>query len=136
MHEDTATGDAITEQQANRFAGAFLAPRESFIKECPRRWSFEAFRTLKFRWKMSISALLYRAKDLGCLSPSSYRRAMIELGDFRKNEGAEWPKEQPSLLTQALSLIQDRMTLDALASDMTINTSELRALLRNCAPRA
>ena len=60
---------------------------------------------------------------------------MIELGDFRKNEGAEWPKEQPSLLTQALSLIQDRMTLDALASEMTINTSELRALLRDCVPQ-
>lgn len=134
LHEDTATGDTITEQQANRFAGAFLAPRESFITECPRRWSFAAFQTLKSRWKMSISALLYRAKDLGCLSPSSYRRAMIELGELRKNEGPEWPVEQPSLLSQALSLLQEHTTLDQLASELTINTSELKNLLRSCVP--
>lgn len=134
LHEDTATGDAITEQQANRFAGAFLAPRESFITECPRRWSLEAFRALKFRWKMSISALLYRAKDLGCLSPSSYRRAMIDLGDMRRNEGPEWAMEQPSILHQALSLLQEHTTLDELASELTVNTSELKDLLGQCVP--
>jgi len=134
MHEDTATGDAITEQQANRFAGSFLAPRESFITECPRRWSLEAFRTLKFRWKMSISALLYRAKDLGCLSPSSYRRAMIDLGDMRRNEGPEWTIEQPTLLNQALSLIQEHTNFDELASELTVHTSELKDLLGQCVP--
>jgi Zn-dependent peptidase ImmA (M78 family)/DNA-binding XRE family transcriptional regulator len=132
MHEDTATGDAITERQANRFAGAFLAPRESFISECPRRWSLEAFRSLKFRWKMSISALLYRAKDLGCLSPSSYRRAMIDLGDLRKNEGPEWPIEQPTLVNQALSLVREHSNLDELAAELTLHTSELKHLLGTC----
>jgi Zn-dependent peptidase ImmA (M78 family)/transcriptional regulator with XRE-family HTH domain len=134
MHEDILTGDAKTERQANRFAGAFLAPWEGFLAECPRRWSLEAFKKLKFRWKMSVSALLYRAKDLGCLSASAYRRAMIDMGmrNLRKNEGPEWPIECPTLLTQALELLQDKITLDEAASELTLYSSELRRLLEPC----
>ena len=71
LHEETVAGESKTERQADRFAGSFLAPRDSFLEECPRRWNFQAFKQLKFRWRMSIQALLYRAKDLGCISPST-----------------------------------------------------------------
>ena len=37
MHEDDVAGDAKAERQANMFAGAFMAPRDSFLEECPRR---------------------------------------------------------------------------------------------------
>ena len=62
---------------------------------------------------------------------------MIDLGNFglRKDEGEEWPIEQPTLISQALSLLQDRMTLEGFASEMTINTSELRSLLGSCVPQ-
>lgn len=132
MHEDISTGDVKTERQAYRFAGAFMAPRESFLTECPRKWSFEAFRKLKFRWKMSISALLYRAKDLCLLSPSSYQRAMIQIASYRTDEGEEWEKEKPTLLDQALELLQDQVTLTELASELTVYPSELRELLSQC----
>ena len=134
FHEDTATGDAKTERQANRFAGAFLAPQESFYDECPRSWSFEAFRQLKFRWKMSIAALLYRAKDLGCLSTSSYQRAMIQFRHYRKNEGPEWPMEKPTMVKQALELLKDNITLEGIAAEMTLYPAELKELLAQCVP--
>lgn len=132
MHESAVPGDSKMERQADRFAGAFLAPRDSFRAECPRRWSLEAFRKLKFRWKLSIQALIRRAHDLSQLSNFSYRRAFMELGriGYRKNEGEEWPKEQPSLLTQALELLQDQVTLDEFASELTLYSSHLRNLLQ------
>lgn len=132
MHEDISTGDIKTERQAYRFAGAFMAPRESFMAECPRRWNFKIFKELKFRWKMSISALLYRAKDLGLLSPSTYQRAMVQMANQRKDEGEEWDMEKPILLDQALELLQDRVTLTELASELTIYSSELQDLLSQC----
>lgn len=136
MHEDTASGDAKSEREANRFAGAFLAPRESFLEECPRRWSFEAFRRLKARWKMSIQALLYRARDLGCISTSTQRRAMVQLtlDGKRKNEGDEWPMEKPVLLTQAIELLHDQITLSELAEELSIYTGELKEMLSQCVP--
>ena len=136
MHEDTVAGDAKAERQANRFAGAFLAPRDSFLEECPRRWSFAAFKKLKDRWKMSIQALLYRAKELGRISTSTHRRAMIQLSTagMRKNEGHEWDKEKPIILTQALELLHDQITLDDLASEISIYPTELKDMLNQCVP--
>lgn len=136
MHEDLAAGDAMAERQANKFAGAFLAPKESFLEECPRRWSLAAFLRLKERWKMSISALLYRAKELGRISTSTHRRAMIQLSTqgMRKDEGPEWEKEKPVLVTQALELLHDQVTLDSLAAELSVYAKELREMLSECVP--
>lgn len=136
LHDDFTPGDPKAEKQAHRFAGAFLAPKDSFIEECPRGWNYEAFRRLKERWKMSIAALLYRAKDLGCISTSTHRRAMIQLSKAgqRKREGGEWPIEKPILVTQALELLHGQVTLDELAENLSIYPSELKAMLRQCVP--
>jgi len=136
MHEDFAAGDAMAERQANKFAGAFLAPKESFLEECPRSWSFSAFARLKDRWKMSIQALLYRAKELGRISTSTHRRAMIQLSDegMRKDEGDEWEKEKPVMITQALELLQDQVTLNELAGELSIYQNDLKDILRQCVP--
>lgn len=137
MHEETAAGEKKTERQADRFGGAFLMPRESFMEECPRRWSLNAFQQLKFRWKVSIQALLYRAKDLGCISPSTYQRAMIQISrlNMRKNEGPEWEMERPVLVTQALDLLSDQVSLNSLADELSVFPSELRDMLRTCVPQ-
>src|SRR6266849_4038755 len=52
------------EKEANRFAGAFLLPRQSFPNEVfsPR---LDAFVSLKSRWKVAIQAMVYRCKDRG-----------------------------------------------------------------------
>lgn len=136
LHEDTSTGETKTEREANRFAGAFLAPQESFLRECPRGWSLAAFQQLKFRWKISIQALLYRAKDLGCISTSTHRRAMIQLTqkNMRKNEGPEWDMEKPVLVAQALELLHERITLDELAYELSVHPHELRNMLDQCVP--
>ncbi len=131
LHEETSAGQGKPEREANRFAGAFLAPRESFFEECPRRWSLAAFQQLKFRWKMSIQALLYRAKDLGCISQSTQQRAMIQLNKYnmKKNEGPEWEMEKPVILGQALELLSDQISLDQLASELFLFPKELRERL-------
>ena len=136
LHEEIAAGEAKTERQANRFAGAFLAPKDSFLEECPRRWSLQAFMQMKFRWRMSIQALLYRAKDLGCISQSTHQRAMIQLSKagMRKNEGKEWALEKPVLVTQALELLKDQVTLEGLADEMSLYPKELRGMLSQCVP--
>ena len=134
LHEDAVPGEHNTESQANRFAGAFLAPREAFLQECPRRWSLAAFQMLKNRWKMSIQALVRRAYDLGQLSASGYRRANIDINrrDMKRDEGPEWSHDQPTLLAQALDLLQDRLTLTDLSAAMGLHTENLRTTLEHC----
>jgi len=137
MHEETAAGEKKNERQADRFAGAFLAPRESFREECPRCWSLHAFQQLKSRWKMSIQALLFRAKDLGCISPSTYQRAMVQISrmNMRKNEGREWEMERPVLVTQALELLSEQVSVASLADELSVFPHELREMLSQCVPQ-
>jgi len=132
LHEDYAPGDSKIEAEAYRFGTAFLAPRESFLSECPRRWNLEVFMKLKFRWKMSIQALVRRAKDLGRLPPSSYRKAFIDLTHLgmRKNEGDEWEREVPSLISQAIDLLKDKITLEDIANALTLYPAEAATLLK------
>ena len=136
LHEDAVPDEHNTESEANRFAGAFLSPRERFLQECPRQWSMAAFRLLKDRWKMSIQALVRRAYDLGQLSQSSYRRANMDIRGrgMRKDEGPEWDHEQPTLLAQALRLLRDQLILRTLAEAMGVHADYLKDTLRQCVP--
>ncbi|MCS3856459.1 Zn-dependent peptidase ImmA (M78 family)/DNA-binding XRE family transcriptional regulator [Salinibacter ruber] len=132
LHSDAERDLKVIEDQAFRFGGAFLAPRESFLPECPSRWSRKAFLRLKERWRMSMQALARRAYDLGKLSESSYRRANIELRKrFAANgeEEGEWEPERPSMIQQAIELLKDEVTLRELAHSIGVHGTDLRDLL-------
>ena len=110
MHVGELTGDRKTEGEANRFAGAFLLPRSSFVKEFPRmrgsHLNWHGLSELKLRWKVSKAALLYRAKQLDLISEDQYRTGVIRLnrgGEARiEREDALIPKEVPELFPQAV----------------------------------
>lgn len=132
LHSDAERDLKAIEDQAFRFGGAFLAPRESFLPECPSRWNRTAFLRLKERWRMSMQALVRRAYDLGKLSESSYRNANIELRKRLAENGeeeGEWQPERPSMIQQAISILKDEVTLRGLAHSVGVHGSDLRELL-------
>jgi Zn-dependent peptidase ImmA (M78 family)/transcriptional regulator with XRE-family HTH domain len=131
MHADATPGSPELERQANRFASAFLLPREPFLVECPRWLDWEHFYELKRRWKVSVAALVKRAHDLGKLSEASYRRAYVHLNKTgeRLQERDEPPAEAPSLLEKALAAVEPEMTVEGLAAEMGLGVNDLRALV-------
>lgn len=133
MHEDTFPTDTSVESQADRFASAFLAPREGFLAECPKQWSLAAFTRLKARWRMSIQALVRRAYDLGQLSRYSYSRAFRDLSKrgMRTDEGrdTEWPHEHPTLLSQALALLKDEISISDISAELDLPSVQIQTLL-------
>src|SRR4051812_25232074 len=100
MHDDVAPGSPRAEEEADRFASAFLMPKATFLQEAPTRWSFPVFRSLKKRWHVSIQAMVHRAYQLGRLTLASYRRAFMYLNHFqlRRLEPDEWALERPQVL--------------------------------------
>jgi Zn-dependent peptidase ImmA (M78 family) len=54
------------ENEADRFAAAFLLPRRSFPNEVYTA-RLEAFINLKRRWIVSVQAMVYRCRDLGLI---------------------------------------------------------------------
>jgi Zn-dependent peptidase ImmA (M78 family) len=90
------------ESQAHRFASAFLMPADGFADELPEV-SLEAFRVLEPRWKTSISAMIYRCKDLGLISETHAGRL------FKSSSGRGWARGEPD--DEVLAIEQPRLTL-------------------------
>lgn len=114
MHRGIQTGDRTTEDQAHRFASAFLFPRGAVLREFPRgrTINWRALIALKLRWKMSLRALVRRGYDLGLLTPAQYRTANIHLVKTgqAKTEAHDadgtLPIEQPELLPSAIAALE------------------------------
>lgn len=139
MHRGIETGDKETEDQANRFASAFLLPRASFIHEFPRGpyLNWQTIFEMKLRWKVSAAAILRRAFDLKILSAYQYRTGHIHLSKTGQRKVEKFDDvmltEMPELLTTAMSTLDDafpgatrRIAADAgLEDDMFLNVAGL-----------
>lgn len=139
MHKGIVTGDKITEDQANRFASAFLLPRSAFIHEFPRgrMLNWQAIFEMKMRWKVAASAILRRAYDLKMLSADQYRTGYIHLSKTGQRKFEHYDDvivaEEPELLPSAMITLERnypgavrRIAADAgLKDDMFKNVSGL-----------
>lgn len=96
------------EKQANRFASAFLLPRESFSREVLGS-SLGYFKSLKIRWGVAIAAMAYRSRDLGILSENqfSYLFRQMNIQRIRKVEPLDdmFPVNKPIVLGEGLRML-------------------------------
>ncbi len=132
MHVDANPGAHDLEVEADRFASAFLLPRETFIRECPNRIDWDHFRELKKRWHVSLAALVRRAKDLRCITEASYRRACIDINRFgwRTAEPDEPSPENLTIIPEAVrSLLAEGVSIEHLASRIGIYANEFNDLM-------
>jgi Zn-dependent peptidase ImmA (M78 family)/transcriptional regulator with XRE-family HTH domain len=114
MHHDAEPGRQSIEREAQRFAAAFLLPRQSMAAELPRQIRWDEYLALKGRWRVSLAALLYRARTLGILSADAYQRAQVRMsmrGWHDREPGDIGAPEQPTLLQKSLALMQARRRL-------------------------
>ncbi len=130
MHSDCVPGDRIQEDQANRFASAFLLPRDGFLEECPKRLVWPHFIALKERWIVSLAALIRRARDLGVISDDTYRRGNIQLHKrWNSSEPSEPEIERPVILPQVIKVLgQSGWPLSAIAEEVRLSETDIRLL--------
>ena len=117
MHQGVSTGDRITENQAHRFASALLIPRSMMAKLFPKprglrspRFNWEEISEFKQYWKVSKSAILYRAKQLDLITEDQYKSAVISLrnnGESKiESEDNLIDRESPELLQNAFKHLE------------------------------
>lgn len=111
MHRDAEPGGRTVEDQANRFASELLMPADVLRDLLPTAMNARAWDllgSLKEQWGVSIQALLFRARRLGCIGDVTYRNAVITLTQrgWRRNEpGLIAAQEQPSMLPRSVELL-------------------------------
>lgn len=97
---------ADEEKVCNRFASAFLLPKKAFVEHFgEQRFDLEAreLYLLKQEFGVSMSACLYRAKDLGVIPESLYKKAAIAFvkkGWKKQEPGEQLPPEKTFLFEQ------------------------------------
>jgi Zn-dependent peptidase ImmA (M78 family) len=102
----------IIEQQAHRFAGAFLFPRDAFRREVGVA-TLDYFCALKKRWGMSIAAMVYRAFDLGMID--DVERGVLYRNMTRRrwrgplqepfDSPSDMPLERPRMLRRGFEVV-------------------------------
>lgn len=99
--------DIDEEKACNRFAGAFLFPRNAVLQAIGkerRAIEWQELLMLKEQFQLSMSAICYRLKDLEIIQQSYYEGLMIRFrqnGWYRK-EPVEIPSEKAHTFTQML----------------------------------
>lgn len=94
------------EKACNRFAGAFLFPKESLIKEWGEKRTKitpNELSLLKHEYGISMSAILYRVKDLHIITDSCYTNQSIRFrqkGWHKKEPDNPYPNEKTHLFEQ------------------------------------
>ena len=89
------------ERQANMFASAFLLPRESFLRDVLQYpTDLKYYHFLKKKWKVSIQAMIVRARQLNAISPSQYQYMFrqVSKNGWRLHE----PDDTPGVLNESI----------------------------------
>lgn len=117
--EEFETDRIKIEKQANHFASSFLLPKNSFKKDLSNPLDYELYVTLKLKWRVSIKAMIVRAKDLGLIDYYQYTSLFKKYNYKITNSNLPGEKyepfdndgkisfEQPELFETALELSLD-----------------------------
>ncbi|HUC83478.1 MAG TPA: ImmA/IrrE family metallo-endopeptidase [Flavisolibacter sp.] len=101
--------------EANLFAAELLMPAEDIKAEFDRSISIPLLGELKRKWKVSMISLLYRADDLGAITPNQKRYLLQQFNQLqiRRREPVELDvaAEEPRLIKQWLADFRSRTKL-------------------------
>ena len=139
MHQDSPS--PYMEEQADQFAAEFLMPEED-IRPYLTNLSLERLATLKPYWKVSMAAILMRARDLGEVTPRHAKTMWVEMGKagYKRREPMEVdiPVERPALLQEITGVYSNDMgyTLSDLANRLRLHEHEICQMYFGAQPGA
>ena len=107
----------LRETEANVFASAFLLPRSTFGSEVSNYpTDLEYYLWLRKKWRTSIQAMMYRARQLGCVTGNQFQYMMRQVSKrgWRKAEPGDSPYTLGDNIFQgAIDLLLDEKILTA-----------------------
>ena len=134
MHKHGAPTGRQAEQEANKFASAFLMPRGSVLAaHIPRFVSISELRRLKKNWTVSMGAMNHRLHELNLLSDWHYTGLCIELNKrgYKVSEPDGAPRETSLVLPKLFASLyqEDGLTRSRIAEELGLSVAELESLL-------
>lgn len=121
------------ENQAHRFAAAFLLPISPFSSDL-YGVGLDSLRAIKPKWKVSIAMMILRARHAGLLSEDAERRMWISYNrrKWRTNEPYDdtLEVEEPRVLRRSFELLLDEgeQTPDDVVTRLALSPSDVETL--------
>lgn len=122
------------EDEANAFAAAMLMPARDMRSQLSGRLTLQRLAALKPAWRVSMAALLVRAKTVGAITANQSQylwRQMSAMGyKLAEPPELEFPAEAPSVLPEIIRLHLEDLGYDVSELAFALHSSEedLRAL--------
>jgi Zn-dependent peptidase ImmA (M78 family)/DNA-binding XRE family transcriptional regulator len=122
------------EQQAHRFAGAFLLPAETFATEVRMPVTLDDLLLLKRRWGVSVGAIVMRLRALKILdeegAQSLFKRRSARWGAKSEPGDGDRSPERPRLLHRTIDLLVDEnvMPMDAIPRHIGLAAHDIESL--------
>ena len=132
LHQDGGCLGREAEDQANKFASAFLMPRADIMGVLPRVSHLGQLIEAKGRWRVSVAALNYRLHKLGLISDWRYRDFCIEIATrgYNREEPNPLPREKSVVWEKVLkALWSEKTTQVHVARELAIPESEINGLI-------
>ncbi len=128
------------EDEANKFASAFLLPPESFRVDLDYSIKLDYFVELKKKWKVSVAAMIMRAKAIDAISQNQFTYLFRQLSTrgWRKREPLDdlIKMANPALLAKAVEMliVNDRYTSNSFVRNvseygLTLNYKDIEQIL-------
>jgi Zn-dependent peptidase ImmA (M78 family)/transcriptional regulator with XRE-family HTH domain len=124
------------ELACNRFAGAFLMPRKSVLQELGMHRNFiepKELALLKEEFGLSMAGILYRARELGVITPASQNEQirLFRIKGWHITEpGMPYPKEKAHIVEQLVfhALAEDYIGEAKAAELMKMSVTAFQAM--------
>lgn len=114
--ENHSTADITSD--CNAFAAEFLMPENEIRPDFNTGVTFQSIAALKAKWKVSMIALLYRADDLGYVTPNQKRYIIQQFNEagIRRHEpeALKIPKEEPRLMKFLIGELRNKGKLSVM----------------------
>lgn len=109
MHENIRSLDTV-DDEANAFASAFLMPREEVIDDL-KYLTLPKLLSLKLKWKVSMGALLTRAKTINAITENQSRYLWMQMSSkgYRTQEPSPLAPEKPTLVAEIFEKYQTEL---------------------------
>lgn len=133
MHFGWDCEPRLAEEQANRFAAAFLMPAQEIKRDLKWSLNITDLAALKRKWRVAMSAIARRALTLGVVDDDHYKSLCIQMSrrGWRKTEPVEIDHESPSMFSGMLHQVLDSgYTIHDLANLLFMGEADVRKLLR------
>lgn len=132
LHQDGGVKGRDAEDQANKFASAFLMPKSDVLSEMPNVHNLRQLIIAKARWRVSLAALNYRIHKLGIISDWKNRDFCIAIvrNHFNTTEPEPISREKSLVWEKVLKALWSENTthLD-IAAQLALPVSEVSDLL-------